>query len=44
MGTEKIDNEYELTVIWDESEKGYQFSDEIDYVNILLNSYQAENK
>lgn len=44
LGKDKIDNKYELTVIWNESEKNYQFSEEIDYVKILLNSYQAENK
>lgn len=43
MGIEKYEQEYELTILWDENEKNYQYSEEIDYVEILLNSYQANN-
>lgn len=43
MGTEKYLQEYELTIIWDENEKDYKYSEEIDCVEVLLNSYQVNN-
>ena len=40
MGKEEYMQEYELTIKWDENEKNYKYSDEIDCVEIMLNSYQ----
>ncbi len=42
MGKEKYAQEYELTIKWDETEKNYKYSEEIDCVEILLNSYQLK--
>lgn len=43
MGKEKYEQEYELSITWDEKDKNYKYSKEIDYVEIVLNSYQEEN-
>ena len=40
MPKNKYDQEYQLTITWDNSEKNYLYSDEIDYVKIIMNSYQ----
>ena len=40
MATEKYEQEYQLTVSWDSEEKNYLYSNEIDYVKIILESYQ----
>lgn len=40
MPTEKYEQEYQITVKWKDEEKNYLYSDEIDYVKIIVDSYQ----
>ncbi len=36
----KCEREYQITVTWDETEKNYLYSSEIDSVKIVIDSYQ----
>lgn len=40
MPAEKYEQEYQITVKWADTEKNYLYSDEIDYVKIIVDSYQ----
>lgn len=40
MPKSKYDQEYQLTITWDNNEKNYLYSDEIDFVKVIMNSYQ----
>lgn len=42
IGPEKTRAKYKLKVNWNENNKNYKYSDEIDYVKILINSYQVD--
>ena len=40
MPTDKYEQEYQLTVSWNGDEKNYLYSNEIDCVKIIVDSYQ----